>query len=164
MAKIESATFDTGPWMHLFETQQLAATNITNKKIAPPEVITELADHKIPTIGLKETNLNANSKDLAKLITERYELHLGKAQAIALTIQEKTRCLFTDDLDARTIAKTLSLNVHGTLAVITRALREKILTKKEAKEAIQNLHTQSTLFLTSDLVSWALKEIDNYSL
>ena len=162
MAKIKTATFDTGPVMHLYEIQQISVLNIITHKIVPNEVIRELSRQKIPTINVKEIPLNAKSKDFAKLLIKRYQLDLGEAQAIALTIQEKTDCFFTDDLDARTVAHSFSIQVHGTLGLITRALREHVITKDEAKRAIQDLHKQSTLFLTSDLVTWALQEIESY--
>jgi len=103
------------------------------------------------------------NKDFAKYLTKRYGIDLGESTGIALCRQEKVKLFFTDDLEARQTANFLGFEPHGTIAIILRAFREKVLTKKEAKLTIESLYKNSTLFLTNDLKEWSLKEIDNFT-
>ena len=97
-----------------------------------------------------------------KIFANGYLLDLGEAQAIALCIQEKANYFLTDDLEARRVAKRFKLEVHGTIGIILRTFRKKILTKKEAVEKIRELQTKSSLFITSNLIERALSEIENF--
>jgi len=161
MAKIDKAVFDTGPLLHLPAINYAKVLSVVKKRFIPPEVVSELR-HYGKTAHATEIVLSDRGKDLAKIMIERYSLDIGEAQAVALAVQEKVQLLFTDDLDARTVAKSFGLEVHGTLGLVTRALRERIITKGEAKSCVISLHKKSSLFLTRDLVLWALKEIDQW--
>ncbi len=112
--------------------------------------------------NILRSSLSLQYKNIAKIITEQYDLDLGEATSIALAQQERISFFFTDDLEAREIAKIFHLEVHGSLGILLRAFREKRIGKDEAISVVKKISTQSSLFLTSDLVRWIIQEIKNY--
>ena len=80
-----------------------------------------------------------------------YNLDLGEVEAISLCMQEGIKLLFTDDLEARIVAKSYNIEVHGTIGILVRSFREGILTEKEVIAKLELLRTKSSLFLTKDL-------------
>jgi len=164
MARIETV-FDAGPFIHLQEIKQLALAAQFKKILTTPEILEECK--RIETVikelkNVQERRLTAGSKDLAKLLLEKYDLDLGEATGIALCKQEKIKFFFTDDLEAKGTAQMLGFESHGTIAIILRAYREKIFSKEESKKVIEKLYQHSTLFFTKDLLDWTLKEIEEF--
>ena len=165
MAKIVKAVFDTGPLLHLHEVHALFALEIIQEKNITQEIKNELERYSVPLHKVKGINtkqLSLRHKNIAKIIIEAYEIDLGEATAIALAQQERISLFFTDDLEGREVAKRFHLTVHGTLGILLRAFREKQISKKETIIIVKKLSSASTLFLTSDLVDWTLKEIEEY--
>ncbi len=165
MAKLDKGVLDTGPCLHLYEIKSLNSLDILKTKVISAEVEQELYECSVPVENIKNTEIKQLlplSKDIAKFITDYYSLQLGEATSIALAQQEKIKLFFTDDLDAREVAKSYTLEVHGTLGILLRAFREKIIQKREIIELIDKLHTESSLFVTTDLIQWIKKEIDKY--
>src|SRR3989338_5829045 len=165
MVKIDKAVFDTGPFLHLHEVHALSALEIIQEKNITQEIKNELERHSVPLDKVKSLSikqLSIRSKNIAKIIIEAYEVDLGEATAIALAQQEQISLFLTDDLEAREVAKRFHLIVHGTLGILLRAFREKQISKKDAIALVKKLSSESTLFLTSDLVDWILKEIEAY--
>jgi len=136
--------------------------------LIPQEVFDEVC--KFEALGSKEVrksenisvhNLTGDSKNLVKRIVLAYELNIGEAAAIALARQEDVLLFFTDDLDARFVASSLGLTVHGTVGILLRAFHEKMLTKDEVISKVRMLETQSSLFITRDLINFIIKELKN---
>lgn len=166
MAKIKESVFDAGPFIHLQEIQQLELLKLFEKILTTQEILDECKKigaslRKLENLEKKE--LSPKSKDFAEYLTNRFELHLGESTGIALCKQEYIKLLFTDDLDARQVAHMLGFGSHGTVAIILRAFREKLITTKEAKESIGKLYTHSTLFFSNDLKDWTIREIEKFT-
>jgi len=75
---------------------------------------------------------------------------------------EDISLFFTDDLDARFVALSLGLTVHGSVGILLRAFRKKMLTKEGVISKVRMLETQSSLFITRDLIIFIIKEINEY--
>ncbi|MEK6909130.1 MAG: DUF3368 domain-containing protein [Nanoarchaeota archaeon] len=157
------AVSNTGPIIHLTEISFIDALEIFSSIFTSKEVIDELLKYKI---GLpkkvKLKNLSHSSKDMVKLFTNKYNLDIGESSAIALALQEKINYFITDDLDARIVAKDYSLEVHGTIGIVLRAFRQKIIDKKTTINKINELYNQSSLFITKDLVNNVLKAVEEF--
>lgn len=154
---------DTGPILHLNEINSINLLKIFPEVFIPEEVNKELQKYKLKLEGsVKVLNLKLESKDNSKILLDQYGLDLGESCAIALAIQEGIKCFLTDDFDARIVGKRYGLEVHGTIGIILRAFRNKLLNKSQAKEKIISLRKSSSLFLTSDIISYVLKEIDQF--
>ncbi len=158
MEKIKQAVFDTGPFIHLQEIQQLNLLNSFESIFTTPEIMEEWNNpFKLANVSIKE--LTAPGKDFTKYLIEKYNLHLGEATGISLCRQEKIHLFFTDDLEARETAISLGLGSHGTLAIVLRYLRKGLFTKQESIDLIEALYTKSSLFLTINLKDSIIAEI-----
>jgi len=167
MAKISKAVFDTGPFIHLYEIESLNVLKLFKSIFIADEVFNELKKanlhNKISKIkSVKLLQLSPKHKDMSKLLVEKHNIGLAESSSISLTLQEKADVFITDDLDARTAAKNLNLEVHGTVGVILRAFRESVIQKDEAIAKIKELHEKSSLYITKDLVEWTINQIKEY--
>lgn len=97
---------------------------------------------------------------------EEMQIHPGEASIIALgkELQDKVKenVIIIDDLAAREIARTLDLNITGTIGVILKSMRLEIITKKKSKNFIQFLVENTTFRISATLYSKVLKAIDNF--
>lgn len=155
------AVADAGPIIHLSEIGAMKAFSVLAEVFIPEEVFNETKNLSVPNI--KKVNLNEKHKDLAKILTSSYNLDLGEAEAISLCMQEGIRLFLTDDMDARTVAKHYTFEVHGTVGLLVESFRAGIFTEKEAIAKLELLRTKSTLFITKDLLDWSIKRIREYS-
>ena len=154
---------NTGPILHLNEINFLKSLNIFSRIFIPEEVLVELRKNKviIPK-NVKLIIVKPNFKDTIKIMTNQYNLNLGEAEAISLCLQEKVEYFLTDDLDAREVAKKYNLEVHGTVGIIVRSFKEKIIDKKTAIEKVREMKTKSSLFITQDLIEYIINEINEF--
>lgn len=157
------AVSDTGPIIHLSEINLIKVFDIFSLVAIPKEVEKELKNSKILiSKKIKVLGLFPDFKDKVKILTNQENLDLGEAFAIVLAMQEKIDYFLTDDLDARNVAIKYNLQVHGTIGVILRAFRERILDKKRAIEKVNELYAKSSLFITKDLVYNVLQAIEEF--
>ena len=159
-----SAVSNTGPILHLNEINLKEALDIFSSVSIPREVAEELRKNKVESSNkLKIINLKPESKNIVRILTNQRDLDLGESCAIALALQEKTNYFLTDDLDARSVAIEYNLEVHGTVGIILRAFRDKIINKKIAIEKVYELYEKSSLFITRDLIEEVIRAIDEFS-
>ena len=59
-------------------------------------------------------------------------------------------------------AKKYCFEVHVTIAILLRCFREKMLSKQETIKTLNSLKTESSLFITSDLIAWAKNEVGKF--
>lgn len=157
------AVSNTGPLLHLAEINLVKALNVFLHILIPHEVEHELRKNKIALPSkIKVLALENEFKDKSKLFINQYDLDLGEAEAIALALQERADYFLTDDLDARQVAKDFHLEVHGSIGIILRAFREKIINKEIAIEKIKELKTKSSLFITQDSIDEMIKAIQDF--
>ena len=157
------AVSNTGPILHLTEINLIEAFDVFSNVMIPKEVEEELIKNKIKVPKkIKILNLKSELKDTVKVLTNQHNLDLGESCAIALAIQEKADYFLTDDLEARSVSKKYNLEVHGTVGIILRSFREKLIDKKTALEKVRDLHTNSSLFITSDLIEQVIKNINEF--
>ena len=159
---VNRAVSDTSPILHLNEINLLKIFDIFDI-LVPEQVVDELIKNKIILPKkIKVEKLKAEGKDTIKVLTNDYNLDIGEAAAIALFLQKKANYFFTDDLDARQAAKQFNIKVHGTIGIILRALREKIIDKEIAHKKVVELYSNSSMFISKDLVYETLKAIKEF--
>jgi len=158
-----SAVSNTGPIIHLNEINLTSSLNIFQKVSIPKEVEKELSKKQISVpknVEVKE--LNSESKDTVKILTNQHNLDLGESAAISLAVQEKADYFLTDDLDAREVAKYYNIEVHGSIGIILRNLRNKVINRKETIDYILAMKSKSSLFITRDLIDEVLDSIKDF--
>jgi len=95
-----------------------------------------------------------------KILGNSFELHVGEAQAIVLARKMgKNTLLLMDDSSGRAFAEAWGLKVKGVLYVIVTAIRNKLLSKAEANEAVLSL-VQKGFRIEPKLLAKFLEEID----
>lgn len=156
------AVSDSGPILHLYEIDLIKVLNIFNRVLIPEAVFEELKKYEVNERKIELTPLNSEMKDKTKVFSSQYELDIGEAEAIMLALNEKADYFLTDDLIARIVAAEHNLEVHGTIGIILRAFRDKIIKKEEAINKIIDLKAKSSLFITQDLVNLVINAVNNY--
>ncbi len=159
---IEKAVFDAGPLIHLAEIDQLSLLSVIDEKMIPEEVYNEFEKHRPEDISIEIENLNEKGKKYARSLVQEYHIDLGEAEAIALIKQKDLRYLFTDDWYAREVAEELGIKVHGSLGIVMRAHKQRILDRSNALMIIDRLSEESSLFITPRIVEKAKIEIEKY--
>ena len=162
MERIEKASFDAGPLIHLSEVYQLSILEQVDEKIISDEVYKEYKKHGKEELEVEVTSMTTRTKEYARSLMNEYHIDLGEAQAIGLAKQEKIKYFFTDDWDARELADALELKAHGTLGLVVRAYRISRLNKAEAVDIIEELYHGSSLFITSRIVKKAKERMDEF--
>ncbi len=162
MERIEHASFDAGPLIHLSEVSRLSLLKIVDEKMISEEVYKEYKKHGKEVLEVDITSLTAEAKEYSRALMEEYHIDLGEAQAIALAKQENIEYFFTDDWEAREVSEALELEAHGTLGIVIRAYRESTLDKSEAKDIVERLYRNTSLFITSRIVRKAKLKIDEF--
>ena len=158
------AVSDTGPIIHLNEINLINSFDIFSELIIPEEVERELKSNKIPIFKkIKISKLSPDLKDKIKILTNQENLDLGESFAIVLAMQEKTDYFLTDDLDARNVAIKYNIEVHGTIGIILRAFKDKIIDKKTTIEKVNELYSKSSLFITRDLIQQIIKAVEYFN-
>jgi predicted nucleic acid-binding protein len=111
---------------------------------------------------IRVSKLNEGEAELCRgMVEHASEIHLGEAQAIALA-REEGALLLMDESSGRAFAETWGLRVRGTLYVLLRALREGILSKDDAREAILQL-VQKEFRIDPRLLTRLLKEVECFT-
>ena len=170
MGKINVVVSNSGPLTHLAQVNSFGILNTLKNINITQEVFDEVclfnnlpgSEEVRKSKIIKVKYLGPKSKDRSKLISEKYSLDLGEATSISLAKQEKINTFLTDDLSTRIVAKEFGLKVHGTVGIVLRAFRIGSITKKKSIQVIQDLYKKSSLFITADLVNYAIKEIRKY--
>jgi len=160
---IETAVLDAGPLIHLNQIDRLNLLSTISNPLTTQHVAAEVGQALVAEADLAIRQLHAEAKDRAKHLTSRHGIDLGEATAIQLCKQEAIPLPLTDDLQARTVAERQGIRPHGTLGIVTRAVRDEALTPSDAQKVIDKLYNEASLFLTIDLVQWAKNEIREYA-
>lgn len=161
------AVLDSGPLIHLDEIGALSALSIFDAVFVAPGVREEIAPllETVPakvSKRLKFATLSGKDKDFSRVLSENYGIGLAEAEAIAVCKKEGIGLFLTDDLQARTTATSLGIEVHGTIGILLRAFRTGILPKETTISLVKSIPDQSSLFITSDLVEFVLAEIEKF--
>ncbi|KXA91740.1 hypothetical protein AKJ57_00210 [candidate division MSBL1 archaeon SCGC-AAA259A05] len=165
---VSKAVSDTGPLIHLSQIGRLESLRIVDRLLIPSEVRSEFKEgvflERLDELEMIEVRrMKGNQANSAGALSRKYGLDLGEAEAIILAKRESIPLIFTDDLDARRTALMRGLEPHGSVGVLLRAYRDGILSKNDTITAIRQLHTDSSLYLTSDLVDRAIEAVRQFS-
>lgn len=153
------AVSDSGPFIHLHEAKALSSLDIFESVLIPPEVESELGEVQRFGNRVKKVELTSSSKEKAYIFSEKFSLDLGESEALALAKQINITIFLTDDLEAREAANYLSLEPLGSIGIIIASYKKKIISKKHCIKLVKNLKTNSTLFITQDLIDYAIEKI-----
>ncbi|MEE8403667.1 MAG: hypothetical protein V3R93_07930 [Candidatus Hydrothermarchaeaceae archaeon] len=159
------AVVDSGPIIHLSEIGLFMALS-SYDVIIPEAVYSEITKRGAPgkkeVLSLPIEKLTAGEKEYTALLIEKYGLGLGEAEVLSIARYRKIGIVFVDDLDAREAATSLGLKPHGSVGILLRAYRAKILSKKDTIDGLHALVEDSSLFVTRYLIEEAVKAVERY--
>mgnify|MGYP000297662879 CR=1 FL=1 len=157
---------DTGPLLHLAEAGLLDLLQRAGKVYIPQEVHSELQalseswKRKKPEwIDIKP--LGETQCEESRILYESGMLGKGEAEAIILAKKLKADWFLTDDIEARIFARSIGLEVHGSLGVVLWAAVEGYLNYESGRSAIDNL-SKTSLWISQRIIDkayQALKQI-----
>jgi len=169
MANKLEGVLDSGPLIHTQEIDALRWTRLFSKIHYPPAVYEELKKRKETQKTLeqkvfKEARLTPKAKKQAEVIYTKYGLNFAESEAISLARQEKITIFLTDDLEARAVSLELGLRPVGSVGLLLKAFREKLIRFSELENKLQRLLHESSLFITPQLILEAIKEARKHNL
>lgn len=82
-----------------------------------------------------------------------FSLDAGEAACLAILAERGSAIFLTDDAAARLVAEEMGIEVHGTLGVLIRSVRRGKRTPPEILRLLDELPSQSTLFIKSTLLA-----------
>ncbi len=89
-----------------------------------------------------------------------FQLHEGESEAINLAIKKNADLILLDDKKARIVAKSMGLNVKGTLGLLLTSLYKKSIVYDEFKILLDNL-ISINFRIDIKLYKEILKEVEN---
>ena len=85
----------------------------------------------------------------------------GETGAISLCVEKKQAVFLSDDKKARRIAKFLGIDCIGTIGIILKNLKEKNISKEEAKNIVNQI-IKSSYYLSVDVYAEIIELIEKY--
>lgn len=166
---IKKAVSDAGPIIHLSEVGCFSCLKIVERLFISKSVESEIRSKDAPGKSeLKNAEwiitkeLEEDSKEKASKIAKDFGIELPDAEAIVLARTLSVKLLFTDDRSTKEIAEFYGVEAHGSAGIIARAYRNKILNYEEAKDALEKLHKQSSLYMTDRVYKIVLDILEMY--
>ncbi len=147
---------NTSPLIHLAKVGKLELLKKLFKTLLiPHSVYGEIMKHprNTETIIIKKAEKEGWLR--IKRVTLRGQLKKfstvarTELEVIALAVKKKTIALI-DDKNAVQIANIFNVDVHGTLFIILRAVKQKLLTKKEAINTLNKM-MENEFYLSNDV-------------
>jgi predicted nucleic acid-binding protein len=151
------AVLDAGPLIHLDELGRLNLLNDFKELLVPQIVLDEALKHRLHLSWAGLSNLEIileppqMSADLKKLADE-FALHTGERAALAVLKARHGQFLLSDDAAARTVAKAVGFQTHGTIGLILRSWRRQKISKTDMLQLLHDLPVRTTLHLRKELL------------
>lgn len=85
-------------------------------------------------------------------------LDLGETEAIICAEENKAETILMDEAAGRRMAKSLGLNIMGTIGILLSAYEDSVLSAEEVREALNRLRT-SNRHISENLLNVALEKL-----
>ncbi len=156
----EKAACDTGPILHLHEIDRSGCFSVFGKIFVPGPVLEEIHDNTIvQCIRRKKIFEFGRFRKPDKVSVEytalRFAISIADASVLHCARAKGLKVIITDDLGLREIAWNRGLQPVGSIGILLRACREKVLTEPETLASLDDLMVKSSLFITPGLINKA---------
>jgi len=164
----ETACCDTGPIFHLHEIGRTGCFSIFSKIYVPDPVLGEISDKGIAG-GLQRKKIFevVRFREADKVSVEytalKFAISVADAAVLHCARTKAARIVLTDDLELREIARNRGLQPVGSIGLLLRSCRAKILTKPETLASLDDLMAKSSLFMTLGLINKAKDAVREYT-
>jgi len=156
---------DTGPLLHLHQVGAMHLLAHLGNIQLTPTVWNELQRHapSFATSGLPSwlflAQPSASAIFQASQWVNAQVLHAGEAEALAHAREIQADMFLTDDTAARTMGESLGIHVRGSLGVVLFAAASGHLDKAACLQTLDDLETQSTLWMSGKVKSAARQAV-----
>ena len=146
---VETVVLDAGPVIHLDEIGCLHLLTDFKRLLLPGAVSQEIESHRSVVFqsNVLFEKVDAVISETIHTTCALFSLDTGEIEAIALCSQYPASILLTDDASARLTAKTLGIRAYGTIGMLLRAARRKLLSPGEVIIKLEEIPAKSTLFI-----------------
>lgn len=160
---------DAGPLIHLNQLECLDLLADFSRVLMPEVVWEEVHQHgpsALNQLAVRLERVRPRGTPSAELTALHRLLALdrGETQALQIVLEVGAGLLLTDDTAARLAAQNLNLPVHGTLGILSRAIRRKQKTPEEVLAMLRALPTQSTLHVKRSLLEGIIRQVEELRL
>jgi predicted nucleic acid-binding protein len=159
-----SVVCDAGPLIHLDELDCPWLLADFAKILVPATVAGELVQHRpnlLTRTDLPWQHCVASSTRDPRLaaLCRLFSLHAGEQDALAQLEISPQHIFLTDDSAARQVAERMGFKVHGSIGVITRAIRRKQMTPSEVIQILSQIPVRSSLYIKPALLQEVIARI-----
>lgn len=157
---------NTSPLIHLAKIGKLELLKKCFKTVLiPSSVFNEILKYPKSSEAIllekavKEKWIKINEINIDKILKKFDNVAKTELEVISLALREK-KLIIMDDQSAVKIANLFDLKVYGTLYVIIKAVKLKILNKKRAVSVVNKM-INNELYLSSDVYALFLEKLKN---
>ncbi|OGW18502.1 MAG: hypothetical protein A2X56_01880 [Nitrospirae bacterium GWC2_57_13] len=162
-APIQTAILDAGPIIHLDELGCLPLLSDFHELLVPVAVWKEVERHRPSAISADQiTFIKQQAPVLSSALyalCEAFNLDRGEREALAVCHIRAGAILFTDDAAVRLAAKAAGVRAYGTLGILIRAIRQRQRTPAEVIRMLEQIPSQTTLFIRKSLLQKIIEEV-----
>ena len=105
------------------------------------------------------TKLRQRLRNPTGLWVNAQVFHVGEAEALAYARETQADLFLTDDTAARTMGEPFGIQVRGSLGVVLFAAASGHLDKAECLQTLDDLETQSTLWMSAKVKAAARQAV-----
>lgn len=155
---------DAGPILHLDELGCLNLLSDFQQIILPETVAREVEQHRSDVFKQQAVLFEAISvpfpSDYELLTLCRiFTLHTGEIEALSLMKRFPNAIFLTDDSSARLVGQRMGYKVHGTIGILIRSVRRKMMGPQEVVAILQTIPQKSTLHIKPSLLEDIVRQI-----
>ena len=134
---------DADVLIHLSKLEKLSILRALYKEVAVPKhVKSEVLvreDTKLQNAFNSFLKVSATSWDRAENIAKRHNIHTGEAHVKVLAEELKATLFLSNEKKVRKAAKEEGFTVSGTIGIILRAVKNKLIDKSEAETLFEKM-------------------------
>jgi predicted nucleic acid-binding protein len=156
------AVADAGPLIHLDELHCLELLGDFAEVWVPRAVWREVERHRplaLHSAGVLWMRCSPPPSEKVDALAVLYSLHAGERAALSLCMEFPKAILLSDDTAARLAAKTLTVAAHGTLGLLVRAIRRRLLSKAQVLALLRQLPERSSLHIRPGLLAEVTQQV-----
>jgi len=160
------AVCDAGPIIHLDEVESLFLVR-DFRILLPQTVHDEIKKHRPLALerlrySLVPSRGRMPSGDALSTMCQIFALDAGETEALSIMEENPDAIFFTDDAAARLVAEKTGFKVHGTVGILVRGARRRLLGIDQVLTILSQLPTKSSLHIKPSLVQEALLKIREF--
>lgn len=149
---------DAGPLIHLDELDSVDLLSDFHDVLVPDAVWNEVVRHRPHALEaggahLRRVAVTGEAPPALTALSRSLVLGPGETEALHIALQRPGLVLLTDDAAARLAAEALRVRVHGSVAVLIRAVRRGRRTRDQAIGVLETLHERSSLHIRRALIA-----------